>query len=221
MQGFLVVQEKECAACGKIFEASNFNYHSCCQGGRWHAAHYCDDCIRCGAVCVHCGERVTWGDGCMISSAKSQQIRSAGDVLRRGVFSRAQSLPQNVQKAIGWYVYALIDPRDNQIFHIGKGYGNDILSHDRESISSVFGTAKRRSKKDATLRSIMGSRRLPGYYILNHKLTEGEADIVLTRYNRLFAKAPLAFSLTIIEIAKKPYPGSFMIFEDLYTQYMR
>ena len=27
----------------------------------------------------------------------------------------------------GFYVYALIDPRDNKVFYIGKGNGNRIL----------------------------------------------------------------------------------------------
>ena len=33
----------------------------------------------------------------------------------------------------GFYVYALIDPRNNQVFYIGKGAGNRVFSHEIES----------------------------------------------------------------------------------------
>jgi hypothetical protein len=33
----------------------------------------------------------------------------------------------------GFYVYALIDPRNDKIFYIGKGTGNRVFSHEAES----------------------------------------------------------------------------------------
>ena len=36
-----------------------------------------------------------------------------------------------IQK-LGYYLYALIDPRDNSVFYIGKGYGNRVFEHEQE-----------------------------------------------------------------------------------------
>ena len=33
------------------------------------------------------------------------------------------------QKALGYYVYMLIDPRDDRPFYVGKGVGNRIFDH--------------------------------------------------------------------------------------------
>ena len=43
------------------------------------------------------------------------------------------SIPPEVSVAIGYYVYALRDPRNSQVFYVGKGQGNRVLSHVREA----------------------------------------------------------------------------------------
>jgi len=42
-------------------------------------------------------------------------------------------IPTEVAEAIGYYVYALRDPRDGHIFYVGKGQGGRVLSHVREA----------------------------------------------------------------------------------------
>lgn len=46
----------------------------------------------------------------------------------------------------GFYVYALMDPRDEKIFYIGKGIGNRVFSHEIES-ENRFKAEKQKLKK--------------------------------------------------------------------------
>lgn len=39
------------------------------------------------------------------------------------------TIPVHIQLQLGYYVYALRDPRDNEVFYIGKGKGERIIQH--------------------------------------------------------------------------------------------
>lgn len=71
----------------------------------------------------------------------------------------------------GYYVYALIDPRTNQVFYIGKGTDNRIFAHEIESGKSL------KSEKDKlkTIRDIENSGFNVKRIIINWGLTEDEA----------------------------------------------
>lgn len=43
---------------------------------------------------------------------------------------------QIVVERIGYYVYGLIDPRDNKLFYIGKGKGNRVFNHEKCAIEN-------------------------------------------------------------------------------------
>ncbi len=80
---------------------------------------------------------------------------------------------QTVKEAIGYYVYALVDPRDKKIFYIGKGKGNRVFQHAEAALYE-----KGQSLKLETIRSIIAEGKQVVYYILRHNLTEDEAFLV-------------------------------------------
>lgn len=44
--------------------------------------------------------------------------------------------------AVGIYVYALIDPRNDEVFYIGKGTGNRVFDHAKDALTSPLKTDK-------------------------------------------------------------------------------
>ena len=71
----------------------------------------------------------------------------------------------------GFYVYALIDPRDNKIFYIGKGTGNRVFMHEVESEKSIDAEKKKLKK----IRDIENDGFQVKRLLVNWGLTENEA----------------------------------------------
>lgn len=71
----------------------------------------------------------------------------------------------------GYYVYALVDPRTEKIFYIGKGFGNRIFSHEIESEKSP----KSEKAKHQTIREIEQDGFSVKRLIINWGLSETEA----------------------------------------------
>lgn len=77
---------------------------------------------------------------------------------------------QAVIDKIGYYVYLLKDPRNGQIFYVGKGNGNRVFAHANAAINDP-----KETDKLERIRKIRVSGRAVHYDILRHGLTEKEA----------------------------------------------
>ena len=70
-----------------------------------------------------------------------------------------------------YYVYGLIDPRTNQIFYIGKGTGNRVFEHEKESMNSL-NSGKLKLKIISEINALgLDVKKI----IINSNLTETEA----------------------------------------------
>lgn len=84
-----------------------------------------------------------------------------------------KSFKQSVIEGLKCYVYALVDPRDNRIFYVGKGTGNRVYQHAQAALSDDS-----QSLKLSTIREILSLRLEVKYYIIRHNLSEQEAYLV-------------------------------------------
>lgn len=80
---------------------------------------------------------------------------------------------QTIKEALAYYVYALVDPRNNKIFYIGKGKENRVFQHAMAAL-----TDDATGLKLDVIRSIMSEGKEVAHYILRHNLEESEAYLV-------------------------------------------
>jgi hypothetical protein len=74
-----------------------------------------------------------------------------------------------VIEQIGWYVYALQDPRDNKVFYVGKGQGNRVFAHSRDAIASDEGET---SQKIGLIKEIHNAGKSVNSFILRHGISD-------------------------------------------------
>jgi hypothetical protein len=74
---------------------------------------------------------------------------------------------QSVIEKLGFYVYFLQDPRTEEIFYVGKGFGNRVFNH----VEGALDKDNETEKLDK-IRSIVNSGNTVKHYILRHGLTK-------------------------------------------------
>jgi hypothetical protein len=78
------------------------------------------------------------------------------------------SIPHDVARHLGYYVYLLVDPRTEKVFYVGKGQGERILDHL---------TANGESQRAATVNTLRSESLEPRLDILAHKLPDEETAL--------------------------------------------
>ncbi len=72
---------------------------------------------------------------------------------------------QKVKEPLGYYVYALVDPRNSKIFYIGKGKENRVFQHAKGALEDILEDALSENAPNLkldTIRSIISEgKRLP------------------------------------------------------------
>jgi hypothetical protein len=84
---------------------------------------------------------------------------------------------RGVEEHLGWYVYLLLDPRDQGVFYVGKGTGSRCFAHIAEARASAADTVGDYEKL-ARIRAIEASGHSVEIHLLRHGLTEPEALLI-------------------------------------------
>ena len=81
------------------------------------------------------------------------------------------AFPDYMLDEIGYYVYRLVDPRNDATFYVGKGVGNRIFQHVAEAVMS----SERISLKLDRIREIEAANLKVRHVVHRHGLTKKEA----------------------------------------------
>lgn len=79
----------------------------------------------------------------------------------------------NTEEALKYYVYLLVDPRNDKIFYVGKGKGDRVFNHLQCALSTSD-----ESDKLNIIRDIIKAGLEVKYYIVRHGMEEKEAFLV-------------------------------------------
>ena len=81
------------------------------------------------------------------------------------------NLSQSTIEKLGYYVYLLIDPRNDKVFYVGKGKGNRINQH----LLGALDDKTHETEKIKKIREIQNSGLEVKHAVLRHELTSEEA----------------------------------------------
>lgn len=95
-----------------------------------------------------------------------------------------RSFRPGVAEKLGYYVYRLVDPREeigngvSRTFYIGKGQGDRVFSHLWDAEAALERPPEERSKKEQRIIDIWNSKRDVAIVIHRHGMSEKEAFLV-------------------------------------------
>lgn len=123
---------------------------------------------------------------------------------------------QSVIESLNYYVYCLVDPRNDKIFYMGKGKGNRVFNHAADALKSSV-----ESDKLETIREIMNSGQNVKYYIIRHGLTEDESKLVESVLINVFTYGPfnLESVLTNIQAGYHQWDRGIMTAQEINSLY--
>lgn len=99
-------------------------------------------------------------------------------------------LSQKTIETLKYYVYALIDPRTERVFYVGKGKGSRIYAH----VEASEATDTKEVEKIATIKAIRAAGLKVKHVVIRHGLEESEAfavEAALIDYIEEVQKLPL------------------------------
>ena len=91
-------------------------------------------------------------------------------------------------KAIGNYVYLLVDPRDNTIFYVGKGKANRVFMHEEHVRKAKDPSLNEKEKR---IKDILEANKEVLKYIVRVNLTKDEAFTVESVIINLLGKTEM------------------------------
>ena len=123
---------------------------------------------------------------------------------------------QSVIESLQYYVYCLVDPRDDKIFYIGKGKDNRVFQHAIDALNENY-----ESLKLNTIRDIIRTNQSVNYYIIRHGLTKDEALLVESVLIDVFtySKFNLESILTNIQAGHHQWDKGVKTIDEINTLY--
>jgi len=78
-----------------------------------------------------------------------------------------------------WYVYTLVDPRDGEIFYVGKGTGSRVHQHEKDALNQKTVCSKKINKiRDIQARELEVEKRFCAYFWDEQAAYDHETDLI-------------------------------------------
>lgn len=103
---------------------------------------------------------------------------------------------ENTCQSLGYYVYMLVDPRNNRPFYVGKGTNNRVFDHILQALNNC---SEKKNEKLDTIRSIYNDGFEVEFLIVHHALDEKSALLVESSLIDTLNKMSVDVSLTNIQ----------------------